>query len=84
MQRMNDSQLIFVAIMALAVLTRAIFNNSRIGDVSNRIGYVNRRIGDMGDLLRAEMTKNHGEMLHRLADLDARLTRVEQRIERVL
>ena len=48
--------------MALAVLTGAVFNNSRIGDVS-------RRIDDMRDLLRAEMSKNHSEMLHRFADL---------------
>jgi hypothetical protein len=74
---MNDSQIISVAIMAMAVLTGAIFNNSRIGDMS-------RRIDDMRDLLRAEMSKNHSEMLHRIADLDTRLTRVEQRIERVL
>ena len=53
-------------------------------DMGNRIGDVNRRIDDMRDLLRAEMSKNHSEMLHRLADLDTRLTRVEQRIERVL
>jgi hypothetical protein len=32
----------------------------------------------------SEITKNHSEMLHRLADLDTRLTRVEQPIERVL
>jgi len=73
---MNDSQIISVAIMALAVLTGAIFNNSRIGDVS-------RRIDDMRDLLRAEMSKNHSEMLHRFADLDSRLMRVEQRLERI-
>jgi hypothetical protein len=29
--------------------------------------------------LRAEMAKNHSEMLHRFADLDSRLQRVEQR-----
>ena len=55
----------------------AIFNNSRIGDLS-------RRINDMRDLLRVEMSKNHSEMLHRFADLDDRPTRVEQRIERIL
>jgi hypothetical protein len=84
MERMNGSQKISVAIMALAVLTGAIFNSSGIADVSNRIGNVNRRIDDMRDLLRAEMTKNHSGMLHRLVDLDTRLTRVEQHIERVL
>jgi hypothetical protein len=67
---MNGSQIISVAIMTLAVLTGAIVNNSRIGDIR--------------DLVRAEMSKNHSEMLHRLADLDTRLTCVEQRIERAL
>jgi hypothetical protein len=80
---MGDSQIISVAIVALAVITGAIFSNSRIGDLNNRIGDVSRRIDDMRDILRAEMSKNHSEMLHRFADLDSRLTRVEQRIERI-
>jgi hypothetical protein len=50
----------------------------------NRIGDVNRGIADMRDLLPAEMTKNHNEMLHRLADRDTRLTIVEQRIKPVI
>jgi hypothetical protein len=29
------------------------------------------------DVLRAEMDKNHSEMLHRFADLDTRMTRIE-------
>jgi hypothetical protein len=37
----------------------------------------NVRLGDVRDLLRAEMDKNHSEMLHRFAELDARLTRIE-------
>ena len=37
---MNDSQIISVAIMALAVLTGAIFNNSRVGDLPGRISDV--------------------------------------------
>jgi hypothetical protein len=80
---MNDGQIISVAIMALAVLTGAVFNNSRIGDINNRISDVSRRIDDMRDILRAEMSKNHSEMLHWFADLDTRLTRVEQRLERI-
>ena len=71
---MNDSQIVSVAIMALAILVGAIFNNSRIGDVS-------RRIDDMRDLLGAEMAKNHSEMLHRFAELDGRFTRIETHLE---
>ena len=44
----------------------------------------NVRLGDMRDLLRAEMKtveahieKNHSEMLHRFAELDTRLSRIE-------
>jgi len=37
----------------------------------------NVRLGDVRDLLRAEMDKNHSEMLHRFAELDTRLTRIE-------
>ena len=69
---MNDAQILSIAIVVLAVLAGALFNNSRVGDVS-------KRIDDMRDLLRAEMAKNHSEMLHRFGDLDDRLTRIEQR-----
>jgi hypothetical protein len=79
---MNDSQIVSVAIMALAILTGAIFNNSRIGDINNRIGDVGKRIEDMRDLLRAEMAKNQSEMLHRFGDLDTRLSRIEGGMEK--
>jgi len=72
---MSDTQILSVAIMVVAVLAGAFFNNSRIGDIS-------RRIDDMRDLLRAEMSKNHSEMLHRFADLDSRLNRIEERFLR--
>ena len=68
---MNDTQILSIAIMVLAIFAGAIFNNSRIGDVS-------RRIDDMRDPLRAEMAKNHSELLQRIADLDTRLTRTEE------
>jgi hypothetical protein len=69
---MNDSQIISIAIMVLAVLAGSVFNNVRIGDMS-------KRIDDMRDLLRAEMSKNQSEMLNRFGDLDARLMKMEQR-----
>jgi len=37
----------------------------------------NNGLNDVRDLLRAEMSKNHSEMLHRFADLDTRLSRIE-------
>ncbi len=37
----------------------------------------NARLSDVKEALRAEMDKNHSEMLHRFSDLDTRLTRIE-------
>jgi hypothetical protein len=71
---MNDSQILSIAIMVLAVLAGSIYNNVRISDLSHHLG---KRIDDVRDLLRAEMAKNHSEMLHRFADLDTRLNRIE-------
>jgi len=83
---MNDTQILSIAIMVLAVLAGSIYNNVRIGDLSkhlgDRIGDQSKRIDDMRDMLRAEMAKNHSEMLHRFGDLDDRLTRIEQRFMR--
>ena len=77
---MTDSQIISISIMVLAVMTGSLFNNLRIGDMS-------KRIDDMRDLLRAEMKgaeaaveRNHSEMLHKFADLDTRLTKIEDRL----
>jgi cell division protein FtsL len=70
---MTDTQLLSIAVMVLAVMAGALFNNHRIGDVR-------KRIDDMRELLRAEMSKNQNEVLHKVADLDTRLTRIEERL----
>ncbi len=58
--------------------------NQRVGDLASRISSldasVNQRLDDTRDVLRAEMARNHSEMLHRFADLDGRLTRIETRL----
>ncbi len=59
-----------VATLAV-VLVRISYNNSRVGDVS-------KRIDDMRDLLRAEMSNHHSELLHKFAELDNRLVRMER------
>lgn len=46
----------------------------RIDDLSRS---VDLRINDLRDMLRAEMAKNHSEMLIKFAELDSRLTRIE-------
>jgi hypothetical protein len=37
----------------------------------------NARLTDVKETLRAEMQKNHSELLHRVANLDPLLTRIE-------
>ncbi len=37
----------------------------------------NARLNDVKEVLRAEMDKNQSEMLHRVGDLDNRMTRIE-------
>ena len=71
---MNEVQLLSIALSTVptmvVVLTGILISNVRLGDVR--------------DLLRAEMKvleavmeKNQSEMLHRFAELDTRLTRIE-------
>ena len=72
---MPGSQILTIVIMVATVLIGSIFNNRRIGDMG-------KRIDDMRDFLGAEMAKNHNQMLHRFADLDSRLTRIEERFMR--
>jgi hypothetical protein len=72
---MNDGQILSVAVMVVTVLAGGIYNNVRIGDVS-------KRIDDMRDLLRAEIAKNQSEILHAYGNLDAHLTKIEERFIR--
>lgn len=63
------------------VLIGILINNSRLGDLKDllrtEVGSVRSEIAGTRDVLRAEMDKNHSEMLHRFADLDTRMTRLE-------
>jgi hypothetical protein len=63
------------------VLIGILINNSRLGDVKDllksEVGGVRSELANTRDVLRAEMDKNHSEMLHRFADLDTRMTRIE-------
>ena len=87
---MTDAQIIAVSITVLAVLVGTLFNNARIGDLNSGL---NKRIEDTKEVLRAEMKANAAEMNVRLnsidmkldallkliADVDARVTRLEMR-----
>jgi hypothetical protein len=64
---MTETQLITVALTTvptmIVILIGILINNARLTDVK--------------EALRAEMDKNQSEMLHRVGDLDTRLTRIE-------
>jgi hypothetical protein len=51
-----------------------LYNNARLTDLRNDF---NKRLEDTRELLRAEISRNHSEMLHRFGDLASRLTRIE-------
>jgi hypothetical protein len=64
---MSETQLLTVALTTvptmIVILIDILINNARLTDVK--------------ETLLAEMDKNHSEMLHRVADLDSGLTRIE-------
>ena len=83
---MNDTQILSIAIMVVAVLAGALFNNLRIGDMRDAFRDTLRAemtaVRAEFGALRAEMSKNQSEMLHRFGDLDARFSQIEQRFMR--
>jgi hypothetical protein len=79
-----------IGIPTLAVLTGILINNSRLGDVGNRLGELNGRIeGVRSEIreLRADMNRQFDDTkalwraeLHRVEEvLDARLKHLEER-----
>ena len=47
------------------------------GEFRTELTSLRAEVYSVRDVLRAEMDKNHSEMLHRFADLDTRMTRLE-------
>lgn len=82
---MNESQILNLALTTVptmtVVLIGILINNVRLNDVKEslraEIRVVDTKVEGLRDVVRAEMDKNHSEMLHRFADLDTRLTRIE-------
>lgn len=82
---MNNIQILTIAIALgtsfLAVLTGVLLNNTRLNDVKEllraeiRAAHAEMR-AEFGEL-RVVMEKNHSELLAKFADLDTRLTRIE-------
>lgn len=76
-----------IATLAI-VMVGFLYNNARLGDLSQNLNRrmdelsrsVDQRINDLRDMLRAEMAKNHSEMLLKFAELDSRLTRIESHL----
>lgn len=76
-----------IATLAI-VMVGFLYNNARLGDLSLGLNRrmdelsrsVDQRINDLRDMLRAEMAKNHSEMLLKFAELDSRLTRIESHL----
>jgi hypothetical protein len=64
---MTETQLLIVALTTvptmIVILIGILIKNARLSDVK--------------ETLRADMDKNHSEMLHRFGDLDGRLNRIE-------
>jgi hypothetical protein len=84
----NDAQLVipfatFVGTLAVVVVG-FLYNNSRITDLrtdmNNRFGDMNNRFGDFEKLLDAKIARLEEMMLHKFAELDDRLVRIENRL----
>jgi low affinity Fe/Cu permease len=71
---MNDAQIIAIAITVLAVMGGTLFNNSRIGDINNRIG-------DVKEVLRAEFRADFTQLEARL---DARFNSIDRKLDELL
>jgi hypothetical protein len=71
---MTENQLLTVALTTvptmIVILIGILINNARLTDVKETLR-TEMRVVD------ANMEKNHSEMLHRVGDLDTRLTRIE-------
>lgn len=63
-----------VAIIVGGYLLGFFFQNRRIDDLINRI---DKRIDDLKEILRAEMARNHSEILTKFAEIEHRLERLE-------
>ena len=65
-----------IIIVLIGVLLNNTNMNARLGDLRSGM---NARLEDIRETLRAEMAKNHSEMLLKLAELDLCLSRLEAR-----
>jgi hypothetical protein len=57
-----------------------LMNNTRISTLET---HLNTRMNGLRDLLRAEMAKNHSELLIKFAELDHRIDKLGVRVSRI-
>ncbi|MCX6596786.1 MAG: hypothetical protein NTV70_10510 [Acidobacteria bacterium] len=62
------------------VMVGVLMNNTRLSTLET---HLNTRMNDLRDLLRAEMAKNHSELLIKFAELDHRIDKLEVRVSRI-
>jgi hypothetical protein len=90
---MNEMQLLAIALSTVptmvVVLIGILINNARLGDL--RTDFIGRlgdlrtdvidRISDTRDVLRAEMARDHNELLIKFSELDHRMDGMEHRMD---
>jgi hypothetical protein len=54
--------------------------NNRFADMNNRFGDFNHRLGDFEKMFDAKLARLEEMMLHKFAELDDRLVRIENRL----
>jgi hypothetical protein len=73
----------FVGTLAVVVVG-FLYSNSRITDLrtdmNNRFGDFNNRFGDFEKMFDAKLARLEEMMLHKFAELDGRLVRIENRL----
>ena len=62
------------------VMFGVLMNNTRISTLET---HLNTRMNGLRDLLRAEMAKNHSELLIKFAELDHRIDKLGVRVSRI-
>ena len=71
---MTDQQIIAIVITVLAILGGTLISNSRIGDISSRIG-------DVKEVLRAEYQK---DMMHLRMEMNERFNSIDRKLDELL
>jgi hypothetical protein len=71
----------------IVVMIGILINNARMGDLRSdlisRIADLTARISDTRDVLRAEMGKDHSELLLKFNELDHRIDGLDNRLKRI-